>query len=64
MKNENQKPIKIIQLIQDADPDEAYDLYGLGDDGVVYCANFKERKWKVLFPLPSDPNIEEGGDNE
>jgi len=54
MKNENQKPVKIIQIIQDADPGEAYDLYGLGNDGVLYCANWKERQWKVLFPLPNE----------
>lgn len=48
------KSVKIIQIIQDADPDDAYDLYGLGDDGVLYCTNWKERQWKVLFPPPNE----------
>jgi hypothetical protein len=50
------KSVKIIQLIQDLDPQGFYDLWGLGDDGVVYKAIFEDqlRKWEVLFPLPNE----------
>jgi hypothetical protein len=64
MKNNDQKPVKIIQILQDHDPDVVKNLYGLGDDGVVYCSNWAGEKWDVLVPRPSDPIIETGGDNE
>lgn len=58
------KSVKIIQIIQDRDPEVVNDLYGLGDDGVVYCSDWGEGKWRVFFPRPSDPIIEEGGSDE
>lgn len=53
MKNENQKPIKIIQLTQSLDPDVVNGLLGLGDDGIVYVARWwPQHHWKMLFPRP------------
>jgi hypothetical protein len=45
------KSVKIIQILQDREPGVVNDILGLGDDGVVYCANWKEQKWKELFPM-------------
>lgn len=51
MKTNNQKP-KIIQILQDVDPDDSFTtIVGLGDDGVVYTARWNERKWRELIPL-------------
>jgi len=58
------KPVKIIQLIQDHDPAVINNLYGLGDDGVVYSSDWGKGRWKVIFPRPSDPIIEQGGSDE
>lgn len=46
------EPVKIIQIIQDADPDSGYaTLIGLGDDGVVYISTWDAKKWRKLIPL-------------
>lgn len=51
MKTSNQKP-KIIQILQDVDPDDTFaTIIGLGDNGVVYCTRWNERKWRELIPL-------------
>jgi hypothetical protein len=51
MNNKKQKP-KIIQILQDVDPDDSFStIIGLGDDGVVYTASWKDRKWSELIPL-------------
>lgn len=48
----NQRPVKIIQIIQDLDPDSCYaTLIGLGDDGVVYTSTWESKKWRKLVPL-------------
>jgi hypothetical protein len=52
------KSVKIIQILQDLEPGVVNDILGLGDDGVVYCANWKEQKWKELFPLNFEATTE------
>ena len=48
----SQKPVKIIQIKQDLDPDSHYAmLIGLGDDGVVYVTTWERKKWRKLIPL-------------
>ena len=48
----NERPVKIIQIIQDLDPDSCYaTLIGLGDDGVVYTSTWESKKWRKLVPL-------------
>jgi len=66
MKNENQKAVKIIQILQDLEPGVVIEneLWGLGDDGVVYYASWKEQKWKELFPLNFEATTETGEENE
>lgn len=51
MKTNNQKPVKIIQILQDVDPDYSFNiLVGLGDDGVVYTAKWGSQEWRQLIP--------------
>jgi len=51
MKNEQQKTLKIIQILQDHDPDDDFTiLLGLGDDGVVYTAKWDSQEWRELIP--------------
>ena len=43
--------VKIIQIIQDLDPQGFYSLLGLGDDGVVYFTPVDTNRWRVYVPL-------------
>jgi len=45
------EPVKIIQIIQDLDPQGFYSLFGLGDDGVVYFTPVDTNRWRVYVPL-------------
>jgi len=46
-----QKPVKIIQILQDYDPDAHFNtIVGLGDDGVVYTAKWNSQEWRELIP--------------
>lgn len=53
------KQVKIIQIIQDNDPAVVKNLYGLGDDGVVYCTNWAGEEWEVLVEPNSEPEPEQ-----
>ncbi len=48
----SQRPVKIIQIIQDIQPScHLGCLFGLGDDGVVYFTPTDTNRWRVYVPL-------------
>lgn len=63
MKTNNQKPVKIIQVLQDLSPHGNYDVLGLGDDGVLYVADNWRKHWRVAVGLKFAPKPrKESGD--
>jgi len=44
-----QKSVKIIQILQDVDPQGFYDLWGLGDDGALHGINWEKAQWKLCI---------------
>jgi hypothetical protein len=41
------KKVKIIQVLQDIDPQANYTWYGLGDDGALYEGHWGEGQWEL-----------------
>lgn len=52
------KTVKIIQVIQDLDPQAKYAFYGLGDDGALYEGHWGEGQWQLRIGPNCSPEPE------
>ena len=51
--------VKLVQICASQN-----DLFGLGDDGVVYQYNFKTHQWLELGHAPDEHGASPGGDKQ